>query len=397
MAFPLRVLLVEDHAFQRRLGLKMLADLGVRAPLEAMDGPSALDVLEGDGEPVDLVLVDLDLPGMDGIELIRRIAERRSARAVAVVSAMDAAVQHTIALMARAAGLRMLGCIEKPLTSERLRELLIASSTVEARGDGDGVDLDALGRVADALGAGEVLPYFQPQVEMRNGRVVAVEALARWRLPDGRVLPAAQFITRVEQQGATAALFERTLSESARHWRAWQSQGIDLRVSVNLSAADLADDTAADRIERLVRQSGMPSDRVVLELTESSAITDRVVGLGLLARLRLKGFGLSIDDFGTGYSSLAQLTQLPFTELKIDRSFVSGIERMPKNRATVAASIDLARRLGLAVVGEGVERSEEWATLAELGCSMAQGWLISPAVPGEDVPAVIARWAAVQG
>ena len=397
MAFPLRVLLVEDHAFQRRLGLRMLADLGVKAPLEALDGPSALALLEGDGEPVDIVLVDLDLPGMDGIELIRRIAERRCARAVAVVSAMDASVQHTIALMARAAGLRMLGCIEKPMTADRLRELLQAFSAIEAVAAENDSDIQPHERIADAIAAGEVLPYFQPQVEMRNGRVVAVEALARWRRSGGRVLTAAQFIGRVEQQGATAALFERTLSESARHWRTWQSRGIDLRISVNLSAADLADAAAADRIEHLVRQYGMPPDRVILELTESSAITDRVVGLGLLARLRLKGFGLSIDDFGTGYSSLAQLTQLPFTELKVDRSFVSGIERMPKNRATVAASIDLARRLGLDVVGEGVERSEEWATLAELGCTMAQGWLVSPAVPGEDIPAVIARWASVQG
>jgi EAL domain-containing protein (putative c-di-GMP-specific phosphodiesterase class I)/FixJ family two-component response regulator len=397
MPHALRVLMVEDHAFQRRLGLKMLGDLGVGAVLEAADGPAALAVLDAAASPVDIVLVDLDLPGMDGVELIRLIAERRSARAVAVVSALDAAVQHTIALMARAAGLRMLGCVEKPLTPDRLRDLFNAYATPEAGTDAGSDDAHVLDRVGEALGAGEVLPYFQPKVEMRNGRVIGVEALARWRQPDGRVLSAGQFIQRLEAGRGTAMLCELTLRESARHWRQWRAAGLDLQVAVNLCAADLVDPGVADRYEDLLREAGMPPERLVFELTESSAIGDTVRGLGVLARLRLKGFGLSIDDFGTGYSSLSQLAQLPFTELKIDRSFVSAIERMPKNRATVAASIDLARRLKLSVVAEGVERSEEWSVLAELGCDVAQGWLVAPAVPPEDLPAVVSRWSATAG
>jgi len=242
------------------------------------------------------------------------------------------------------------------------------------------------------LAAGEIHPYFQPQVELRSGRVLGVEALARWHRNDGRVISAGRFIHLLEQGQQTAALAELTLRASAQAWRSWADAGLRLKVSINLSAADLHDASIADRYEAIAREEGMPTDCVVLELTESSVIADTVRGLGTLARLRLKGFGLSIDDFGTGYSSFSQLAQLPFTELKLDRSFVSEVDRMPKNRAMLSAALDLARRLHLEVVAEGVERVEEWQVLAELGCDTAQGWLIAPAVSANELPSIVQRW-----
>ena len=130
----------------------------------------------------------------------------------------------------------------------------------------------------------------------------------------------------------------------------------------------------------------------MLEITEGSLVSDAARGLGVLARLRLKGFGLAIDDFGTGYSSLAQLSQIPFTELKIDQDFVSGAANDPRKRAVIEASLDLARKLQLEVVAEGVETPEDWQMLAELGCGVAQGYLIGAAVPGEELPGAVARW-----
>src|SRR5690606_6019867 len=127
-------------------------------------------------------------------------------------------------------------------------------------------------------------------------------------------------------------------------------------------------------------------------ITEGSLVSDAARGLGVLARLRLKGFGLAIDDFGTGYSSLAQLSQIPFTELKIDQDFVSGAGNDPRKRAVVEASLDLARKLQLEVVAEGVESPDDWQMLAELGCGFAQGYLIGAAVPGEELPGAVARW-----
>src|SRR5690606_36362084 len=147
----------------------------------------------------------------------------------------------------------------------------------------------------------------------------------------------------------------------------------------------------ADRYEDILREHGLNPEQVVLEITESSVMSDTARGLGMLARLRLKGFGLSVDDIGTGYSSLAQLSQIPFTELKIDRGFVSGAPAQPRKRAMIETSLDLARKLGLDVVAEGVETEEEWQLLAQLGCDIAQGYLISPPVPGEQLPYAVQR------
>jgi EAL domain-containing protein (putative c-di-GMP-specific phosphodiesterase class I) len=205
------------------------------------------------------------------------------------------------------------------------------------------------------------------------------------------VLPR-HFIPVIEREGLADALTETMLVQSCRWKRRWDEAGMRLRLSVNVSAATLHDPAAADHYQRLVQELGVDPADVVLEITESMVMADAARGLGVLARLRLKGFGLSIDDFGTGYSSLAQLSQVPFTELKIDQGFVFGAHAEPRKRAVVEASLDLARKLGLETVAEGVETVEDWQMLAALGCDAAQGYLIGAAVPGEELMAAIGRW-----
>jgi EAL domain-containing protein (putative c-di-GMP-specific phosphodiesterase class I) len=163
-------------------------------------------------------------------------------------------------------------------------------------------------------------------------------------------------------------------------------------VAVNVSMLNLSNVGVVDRYLGIVRKHEIDPREVVLEITESSVMGEAAHALNVLARLRLKGFGLSIDDFGTGYSSLSQLSQIPFTELKIDQSFVSGAPRQPRKRAVVEASLGLARKLNLSVVGEGVENVEEWQMLADLGCTFAQGYLISRPVAGDQLPDVVAHW-----
>jgi EAL domain-containing protein (putative c-di-GMP-specific phosphodiesterase class I) len=167
---------------------------------------------------------------------------------------------------------------------------------------------------------------------------------------------------------------------------------VELKLSVNVSMLNLVDIATADRYQQIVTDCGVRPRDVVIEVTESSVMSEAAHVLNVLARLRLKGFGLSIDDFGTGYSSLAQLSQIPFTELKIDRGFVSGAPAQSRKRAVVEASLDLARKLHLTVVAEGVETVDEWQMLAELGCQQVQGFLISAAVPGDRLLAAIADW-----
>jgi EAL domain-containing protein (putative c-di-GMP-specific phosphodiesterase class I)/AmiR/NasT family two-component response regulator len=391
------VLLVEDHDFQRRMGAKLLTDAGVGDVLEAADGFDALELLRKRPAPPDVVLVDLDMPGMDGVELIGLIAQHRLAPSIAVVSSMDPAVLHTVQVMAQASGLRVLGSVEKPLTGEKLAHLLDLAGSVATR---SGAALPQapvdIGQLRDALDSGLILPYFQPQCAFGDGEVVSVEALARWIQPNGQLVSAASFMPVVEAHGMIETLTDLVLKESCVWWKRWADEGLHLKVSVNVSAHNLTGPKVADRYEEIVRSHGMQPDDMVLEITESALMHDLARGLALLARLRMKGFGLSVDDFGTGYSSLAQLSQIPFTELKIDRGFVHRAAEQPRKLAVIEMSLELARKLGLKVVAEGIETAEEWQLLAGLGCDYAQGYLISPAVAGDRMQDTIARWRMVR-
>ena len=386
------VMVVEDHGFQRRMALRLLAEVGVTRSREAADGESALALLQAGEALPDVIIVDLDMPGMDGIEFIGHVAQRKLARAIVVASALDPALLNTVQTMARAYGLRVLGCVEKPMTAPKLADVLaLFDVSPDADEDEVALDLDAEA-LAEGLARDEFLPFFQPQVTFSNGQVIGVEALARWRRADGAIVRPAQFIPLLEREQQIDRLTDRIL-EKACAWKArWARSGISLKISVNVSMLNLADVAAADRFQHIVRSHGVDPREIVLEITESSVMGEAAHALNVLARLRLKGFGLSVDDFGTGYSSLSQLSQIPFTELKIDQSFVTGAANQPRKRAVIEASLELARKLNLSVVAEGVETVEDWQMLAELGCTYAQGYLISRPVPGDQLAEVIARW-----
>lgn len=391
----LSVMVVEDHSFQRNIALRLLAGLGVERVYEAAHGRAALDILLALPEKPDVLLVDLDLPEMDGIELIGHVASRRLARAVVVLSALDPALLHTVQTMARASGLRVLGAVEKPLTAAKLQEVLATfHQQAEESGYLAPVELDRQ-TLVEAIEAEEIEPWFQPQVSIASGNAVGVEALARWVRGDQVLLPA-QFLHQLEREGLIDALTESMLRKSCR-WRVrWAAAGLDLRVSVNVSMLNLARMDTADRYQQIVQQAGVRTRDVVLEVTEGSVMGEAASALNVLARLRLKGFGLAIDDFGTGYSSLSQLSQIPFTELKIDQGFVTGAVLQPRKRAVVETSLALARKLDLGTVAEGVETLEDWQMLAELGCDCAQGYLIGPAVSGTALIEQVRQWRSPQ-
>ena len=391
----LSVMVVEDHSFQRSIALRLLAGLGVERAYEAAHGREALDRLEQLLDKPDVVLVDLDLPEMDGIELIGHIASRRLARAIVVLSALDPALLHTVQTMARASGLRVLGAIEKPLTVTKLQEVL-GHFHQEPEESGYVTPLEFEREdLIEAIETEQIEPWFQAQVAIASGHVVGVEALARWVRGDQVLLPA-QFLHQIEREGLIDALTETMLRKSCR-WRArWAVAGLDLRLSVNVSMLNLARVDTADRYQQIVQQAGVRTRDVVLEVTEGSVMGEAASALNVLARLRLKGFGLAIDDFGTGYSSLSQLSQIPFTELKIDQGFVTGAVRQPRKRAVVETSLELARKLDLGTVAEGVETVDDWQMLAELGCDYAQGYLIGPAVSGAALTEQVRHWRSPQ-
>jgi EAL domain-containing protein (putative c-di-GMP-specific phosphodiesterase class I)/CheY-like chemotaxis protein len=387
------VMVVEDHGFQRRMMLQLLGQLGVGRIWQAENGREALNLLMTRDEPVDLILCDLDMPEMDGVEFISHVAVNKLARSLVVVSGVDLAIIHTVETMARAYGIQVLGMIPKPVTAHQLQECLDRATPADAAGDEVAApDEVTVEQLRYALAKREFLPFFQPKVSLATGEIKGVETLVRWYRPGRGVFVPKDFIHRLEEEGLMDDLTELLLRQTCTYLRAWAARGLDLSASVNISMRSLEDISIADRLHALVLEEDCDPRRITLEVTETDVMSRLAVVLNGLARLRLKGFNLSIDDFGTGYSSLQQLNTMPFTELKVDQSFVMNSPADERCRTIIESSLDLARKLNLKSVAEGVETRAEWDLVKALGCEEAQGYFISRPMPGHQLPDWAELW-----
>lgn len=249
-----------------------------------------------------------------------------------------------------------------------------------------------LEEIRQALQAGQFAPFFQPKVELASGKVTAVEAFVRWCHPQhGLVLPSA-FIPVLEAAGQMEDLTWTVIERSVAACRAWHDQGLPLSVSINLSPTALAEQGLTEKILAYIAQHGIATQYITFEITELMAMTDAPVCLDNLARMRMKGFGLSVDDYGTAHSNIQQLLRIPFLDLKIDRSFVAGAGRNKAMRTALASCLDLARKLRRHSVAVGVETREDWDLLRELGCTYAQGYYIAKPMERDAIPTWIAAW-----
>lgn len=371
-------LVVEDHDFQRRTLARMLRSLGAREVREASDGNQALASIRGSAS-VDLVVCDLDMPEMDGMELIRHLGQADRAVSVIVASAQDRSLLNSVEKMARAYGVELLGVIQKPVTLDGLGDLVARHEPIGVRpaGGPGQTRIFSLQEILRGVQEKQFEPFFQPKVALASGRVLGAEALARWRHPDHGMIAPHAFIAPLEQSGNMDALTLLMLEKAASACAAWREGGLELTISVNLSLASLTDTMLASQITETVRSTGLAPRFMTLEITESAAMTEIAPALENLNRLRMREFGLSVDDYGTGFSSLQQLTRVPFTELKVDQSFVTNCAGNASSRAIVESSIEMARRLDLKSVAEGVETKEDWEVLKAVGCDEAQGYLIA--------------------
>ncbi|MCW3034497.1 MAG: hypothetical protein QOK19_694 [Solirubrobacteraceae bacterium] len=254
----------------------------------------------------------------------------------------------------------------------------------------DAPRLKLLGQVRSALAAGEFVLHYQPKVDLQDRRITGVEALVRWQHPELGLLAPDRFIELIEQTSLIGPLALDVIDQALRQIAAWRRRGIVLEVAVNLSARNLADPDLPDRIARLLLTHDVAAEQLVVEITESAAMADPDRGVRLLEALRRMGVGVAIDDFGTGNASFEYISELPATELKIDRSFVTEIATRARDRAIVRSTIDLARNLGLTVVAEGIESEETLECLAAEGCQMGQGFLFARPLPAEELTPLLA-------
>ena len=389
-----RILLLDDDPFMLKLLEMMLDRLGFTQISARTSGSAALEWIDSPAGAPALILFDLNMPGMDGVEFLRHLVERRYAGSLVLVSGENERMLQTAETLVRAHRIDILGRLNKPVTREALAALM--STWTQTGIDRHVKAKRAYGadEVRAAIAGGEFVNHYQPKVAVSSGRVKGVEALVRWRHPvNGMVFPD-QFIGVAEEHGLIGDLTAVVLREALADTRRWRDRGLGLRVSVNVSMDDLAALDFPQLVAELADAAGVPPEDVVLEVTESRLVKDLRGPLEVLTRLRLKRFSLSIDDFGTGHSSLAQLRNFPFDELKVDRSFVHGAHVNDTLRAIYDASLGLARQLGMDVVAEGVEDQDDWDLLRRTGCGLAQGYFIAKPMPADEVPRWIPVWEA---
>lgn len=388
----LRVLVVDDNRFIVGLIQRYLEKLGIAAPLQAHDGSSALEHV--DASQIDLVLCDLSMPGMDGIEFLRHLAARETPPAVILLSGHDSGILATAVRLGRAHGLRVLGSITKPFTLPPLKAMLsLAAASAEglSRTIFQPLTPDAI-RAGLAEDAVELA--FQPQVSVRDHRMAGVEAFLRWREPGGLLMSPAAVIPVAEQSGLIGDLTEVVMIKALAQQRLWQAAGHRFQIAINVSMQVLDRYDFPEFVIATAESAGVDPATVVLEVTESQLMADIVKPLEVLSRLRLKGVGLAMDDYGTGASTMQQLKRIPFTELKIDREFVAGAPDDPAARAMLASSISLAKDLGLATVAEGVETESEWQLVADGGVDVVQGYFIARPMSATEMEGWFSRRAA---
>ncbi len=245
------------------------------------------------------------------------------------------------------------------------------------------------GGLRSAINEGQIQLYYQPKADLRTGRIMGAEALARWDHPEFGIVGPAEFVPIAEQTGLITPLTSFVLDAALRQARAWKDAGLELSVAVNLSARSFLDTQLAVEIPRLLARWGVEAELLELEITESMLMTDPARAEATLDRLSQIGLTLSVDDFGTGYSSLANLKRLPVDVIKIDKSFVIEMAVDASDAAIVRSTIELAHNLGLRVVAEGVESEDAWRHLEALGCDFAQGYYLSRPLPADAATRLI--------
>lgn len=337
------------------------------------------------------IAVDLIMPEMDGVEVLHRLAASDCRSRIIITSGVGSRVLDAARRTASDHGLDIAGALSKPFAPAALMALLREEAPTPAEPRRAGASSKAQEateiELQRGIANGELVLAFQPKVHCADGRLAGFEALVRWNRGGTMVFPD-QFIPLAERTGLIHDLTEVVVRDSVK-WLATEFPESDIAISVNVSARSLGSQDLGDRIHEHCAAAGLAPSRVILEVTESSAMEDPLQSLTLLTRLRVQGFHLSIDDFGTGFSSMVQLVRLPFSEIKVDKSFVMQLPASNESKAVIRSIIDLGHSLGLRSTAEGVESGAALEYLREVGCDLAQGYFISKPLPG---PAALA-WA----
>lgn len=334
-----------------------------------------------------VIFLDLVLPDIDGVELIRLLGEAGAEPSLVLMSGFDKRVLTTAEELAKAHGLNVLGHLQKPIRLAELQAFLIkqvAHTFRQSQKPREGSDV-SLRELRQAISKRQLILYYQPKIELATGNIVGAEALVRWNHPVNGIIPPDRFIGLAERTGMIDdlgwAVMEMGIGEFASFFEVCKPW----KLSLNLSVYSLSDLELPEKLAALAEREGVEVGNLIVEVTESGLIRELAKALDILARLRVKGLMLSIDDFGTGYSMMQQLRRVPATEIKIDRSFVRDLESDDSARVMVQKTIEMGHDLDMEVVAEGVETDGQLAMLRQYGCDIAQGYMFSRPLPGDEL------------
>jgi len=386
------IYVVDDEPQQ----VEMVKELLGVAGLSAEGFTSAVEFISEPISSYDIVLLDLNMPEMDGIEVMRHLHAKGSLPSYVLISGFDEKVLHSTRQFADAKKMVVAKTLTKPLEPydfiEKIKKIYADKKVMLDKSDFSpytstpatstpAASSCALADIQHAIESHYFVLFYQPQIELMSGKVIGFEALVRLQHPDHGLIFPDQFIGLAEQNNLISSITNEVIDLAIIDYGLFCDAGIKPKISINMSAQDLLDLSLPEQLDIKLASTGIPVEAITFELTESAVLTSTSDSLDIMNRLRMKGFALSIDDFGTGHSSLVQLYQAPFTELKIDQSFVMKMLENDEAMSIVKVCIYLAKELKMETVAEGVETEGIWNKLKELGCDIAQGYYRARPMP----------------
>jgi len=383
---PLSLLVVDDEIDIAEYVADIAENLGFNVTLTSV--PSDFSKLYT--HELDVIILDLFMPNIDGIELLRFLSEVKTIASIVFMSGGDVGVLRSAQEIAIENGLSVLGVLQKPFGVDELETLLKqyrrkninTNKTIEI----------SVEELKQAIAENQFYLTYQPQIKFENREVIGAEALIRWDHPEKGLISPAQFIPLAEQNELMGKISRFVIRTAINQQMLWKKQGLDFQISINLSQKNLDNLYAPEELFNYALQSGVNPSNIMLEVTETAMMENLGNYMDILARLKIKGFKLAIDDFGTGHSSLIQLIRASFNELKIDQTFIKQLLTNNECFTITEVSISLAHKLGMHVVAEGIEDEETWNTLKDLDCDVGQGfWMAKPMVT-EDFMKWLKDW-----
>lgn len=332
-----------------------------------------------------IMILDLNMPDMDGIQVMRKMVETGHIMPLILISGYDSGIIHSAEQLAKAYSLNIITTLSKPFNFDDFKQALNSYTLENGQQEKSTEQPISVSELSLAIKEEQLILFYQPQIDISSGSLIGVEALVYWQHPRLGLVSPGLFISLAENNGLIGDLTALVIKKAMQQALYWKSKKLMIQVSVNISADNITSLSLPEQLSDMLDGHQLDPNMLTLELTESALMGELITSLDILTRLRMKGIELSIDDFGTGYSSLSQLYRMPFTELKIDQSFVMNMKRDEEARGIVKTCIMLGHELKMNVVAEGVEDKQTLEILSDMGCDIAQGYYIAKPMPAKNL------------